>query len=317
MQCIHASVKSIFLCLQLPLEKNVNILYTITNINIHIIMKYTLGLLIALLPVSVSAVEIDYLLNDIEDLDEKITTIEQEYKRVVDDARFEEHTDLFPRGRGFDDNDDELLRTDSVSDTNVYVRVDGKPTVLKDVELTSWYGPYVRDVAEANIVTGYKDASGQLTGLFGPADSITLAQLAKIALLASGTPVAECPKSALNELAQDTWADSYIACAELLRWSAFVDTTRDPNQTASRAEVAVTIMEAFERTYLPATGDIFTDVSTTYLYRDPIETAFRDGIITGYKDEDGKATNLFGPENAINRAEVAKIVSLAMQIYGQ
>lgn len=292
-------------------------LYTITNIHIHKFMKYTLGLFIALLPVAASAVEVDYLLNDIADLDEKITTIEHEYQRVVDDARFEEHADLFPRGRGFDDNDDELLRKDSVSDTNVYVRVDGRPVILQDVELTSWYGPYVRDVAEAGIVTGYKDTNGQLTGLFGPADNITLAQLAKIAVLASGIPVAECPESALNELAQGTWADNYIACAELLRWSAFVDTTRDPNETANRAEVAVTLMEAFERTYLPATGEIFTDVNVKYLYRDPIETAFRDGIITGYKDENGKPTNLFGPENAIDRAEVAKIVSLAIQIYGQ
>lgn len=287
------------------------------NITHTLFMKQSLLLALLLVPMAAFASEVDNLIQNIEELNTAVEVHDTTITNIQTDERYEANTDLFPRGRGFDDNDAELLQAQPVADTAVTVKVDGTTIALTDVQLSAWYGPYVRDMAEANIITGYKNDAGALTGMFGPADGITIAQLAKIAILASGGDVTQCPKESINELAHGTWAETYIGCAELLRWSVFTDTSRDPNTPANRAEVTVTFMEAFERPYVPVSGAIFTDVSSTYIFRAPIETAYRDGIVTGYKDEKGNPTNLFGPTNAINRAEVAKIASLARQIYGK
>ena len=189
--------------------------------------------------------------------------------------------------------------------------------IIKDVLLTDWYAPYVRDISEQNIITGYKNSNNVLTGYFGPADKVTRAQLAKIAALAAAIDTSSCPDAPLNETAANSWAKTYVACAEHNRWSIFIDTTIDINQPATRAEVITTILEAFNRTYNASTGTIFSDVNTSLPFVQPIETAFADGLVSGYKDANGNDTHLFGPFNTIDRASTAKIVSLAMQIYSR
>ena len=47
-----------------------------------------------------------------------------------------------------------------------------------------------------------------------------------------------------------------------------------------------------------------------------IETAANDGIVSGYADAEGNATGLFKPLDFVNRAEVAKMITLALQVYG-
>jgi hypothetical protein len=47
-----------------------------------------------------------------------------------------------------------------------------------------------------------------------------------------------------------------------------------------------------------------------------IEQARADGIVSGYNDDDGNPTGFFGPDDAVTRAEFAKMVVLAIQVYG-
>ncbi|MBU1911611.1 S-layer homology domain-containing protein, partial [Patescibacteria group bacterium] len=41
----------------------------------------------------------------------------------------------------------------------------------------------------------------------------------------------------------------------------------------------------------------------------------RDGLVSGFADEDGNLTGLFGPSDPVTRAEIAKIVGMGMRIY--
>lgn len=49
-----------------------------------------------------------------------------------------------------------------------------------DVEESQWYYSYVTTVYNADIVGGYKDADGELTGYYGPGDYVTRGQMAKM-----------------------------------------------------------------------------------------------------------------------------------------
>lgn len=52
-----------------------------------------------------------------------------------------------------------------------------------DVPANTWFTAYVTTAFNWNIVDGYRNAAGALTGKFGPADLITRAQAAKIGVL--------------------------------------------------------------------------------------------------------------------------------------
>jgi hypothetical protein len=54
-------------------------------------------------------------------------------------------------------------------------------TVFGDVSDEAWYAPYVTSLAEWGIVSGYRDASGNTTGQFGPGNSVTVAEVLKMA----------------------------------------------------------------------------------------------------------------------------------------
>lgn len=272
----------------------------------------------SLLAAPAFASEYNYLLNDIESLTEKISNIESLEEQIELDKKYEENIDLFPRGKQFEETSTATIRTDTVSSTNVYIKNDnGAPVILQDVLLSHWSAPYIRDMAERKIITGYKNANGTLTGQFGIGDKVTRAQLAKIATLAADIDTESCPETAANPTATSSWAERFIACAEYNRWSIFVDTTIDINTPATRSEVVTTILEAFKRSYEESTGTIFSDITTSFVFAAPIETAYLDGIVSGYKDANGNDTHLFGPFNSIDRAATAKIVSLAMQIYSR
>lgn len=198
----------------------------------------------------------------------------------------------------------------------VSVIINGVMVTFGDVPRDAWFAPYVRDIAERGIVSGYRDADGKPLGMFGPADNVTTGQLAKIAL-GSSSNLGDCPSTPpVNLTASGTWASSYIACAEKLQWALYGDGSVDVNRSASRAEVVMTLLEAFKVTINEPTGTAFTDVTASTLFNPAIEQAKKDGIVSGYTDSAGVATGLFGPEDSVNRAELSKMVTLALQVYG-
>jgi hypothetical protein len=234
------------------------------------------------------------------------------------DEEFATDTALFPLK---EEDEATLTKLEAMKKerTNEFVSIEHRDglLILSDVPRNSWFAPYVRDIAERGIVSGYKDAAGYPTGTFGPADNVTVEQMAKVMVSMVGISVSNCPAVALNGSASGSWSVPYLACAEAKSWSVYVDGSVDVHRNASRAEVVVTLLQAYAVKPDTGTGSSFTDVMQTMQYGSMIEKAKIDGIISGYVDADGMPNGLFGPGDPVTRAEFAKIVSLGMQVYAQ
>jgi len=270
----------------------------------------SLSLVILLLPIAASARSTyEQLQLDIPKVQTIIERDTADEAGEQADAMLEESPELFP-------SDGVELPVVPSSENDKYVTVsDGKNTVaLTDVLRSAWYGPYVRDVANRNIVTGYRDVHGTLLGLFGPADPVSIAQLAKMAVRTAGLKEASCPTAVKNAKAAGDWSKPFIACAEIYNWTVYANPALDIHRPATRAEVVATLLEAFEIPFAgTAVGTTFKDVNNQTAFAPAIERAVSSGIITGYSDAAGVKTGFFGPSNLINRAEVSKILSLALQ----
>ncbi len=141
---------------------------------------------------------------------------------------------------------------------------------------------------------------GDAVGLYGPADPITMGQLAKIALRLAD---ADVPAAKNGEV----WHAPHVRTAASFGLSAFKVRT-DGNALATRGAVVMTLLEAMD--FPIAKGTIpYSDVAADSKYAAAIATATQLGIVSG---DDGKTT--FRPDAPVNRAEVAKMVIRALQV---
>jgi len=147
---------------------------------------------------------------------------------------------------------------------------------------------------------------------------VTIEQLAKISVEASGKSLATCAQGTLqNKSALGSWSEQYILCAEQLGWAVYSDGSVLVKRSASRSEVVVTVLQAFDVLFGRALGDVFSDVTNSTEFSGAIERAASDNLVAGYSDTSGNPTGEFGPADPVNRAEIAKIISLALQVYAQ
>lgn len=254
---------------------------------------------------------------DVSTAFDALRDLESEQERENASAWFDEADELFPQL---------TVETDSAIDEQRYARTDGlliirigtREVTLRDVPINEWFAPFVRDLAELGLVSGYRDAEGMPTGAYGPADSVTLEQVAKVAVLASGVDATACPLPPRNITSSGSWSASYISCAERGEWAVFSDPNADLRRPATREEVVMTILQAFKRELDINTASLtFSDVEKTSAYAPAIARAATDGVVSGYTDANGNLTGTFGPTNNVTRAEFAKIVSVALQIYAE
>lgn len=191
------------------------------------------------------------------------------------------------------------------------VAVEGADTSFRDVPRTVWFAPFVRDVLTGGWMSGYRDQFGQLLGLFGPADPVTLEQLAKVAVEVSGRTAPDCIQGGValvSRQAAGRWSEAAIHCAEILGWAVYSDGAEDVTRPALRREVVVTLLQAFSVQPAPATGRVFKDVPLNLPFAPFIEQAATDAIVGGYTDASGLPTGRFGPSDPVDRAAFAKIV---------
>jgi len=203
------------------------------------------------------------------------------------------------------------------ADPFVTFRENGVLYALKDVPRQAWFAPYVRDIVERKIAGGYRTPDGIPTGMFGPANDVAVDELAKMAVVSTGLDYNLCTGSAKNPMAETgSWARPFVVCAEKLGWAVYSDGTANLRRSATRAEVIMTLLQAFDvpLKQISGSGVIFSDVGSSTQFAPAIYTAALDGIVGGYEDVSG-AKPLFGPAKPINRAEVAKMLSVALQLY--
>ncbi len=208
---------------------------------------------------------------------------------------------------------------DAASSPFVTFRIGDASYILTDVPVTAWFAPYVRDVADQGIVSGYKNADGTPSGLFGPERNVSIEELAKMAVLAARLSLGSCEDPPKNVAAQKSWSATYIRCAELRNFAVYADGSVDIQRPATRGEVVMTVLQAFGVPLRdsPPAGPALKDVTASTLFSSAIFTALQDGVVAGFSDAAGNLTGYFGPEKPVNRAEVSKIISLAVQLYGE
>ncbi len=267
--------------------------------------------LFLLVPVAYAAT--GAVLPDLSPVDTVLDEVLSEQDRQDAAQKYDEADELFPEVPS--DSAIGEHREERIGDF-LTIRIGVKNIVLVDVPIREWFAPYVRYIAELKLISGYRDAEGMPTGRFGPADPVTLEQMAKVAVLAVGIDMTTCPVSAMNPTSSGSWSSSYVGCAEASRWAVFSDLSADVHRPATRQEVVMTILQAFRRELdVDPSTLTFTDVEKTSVYAPAIAKASADAVVSGYTTATGALTGMFGPTNNVTRAEFSKIVTIALQIY--
>lgn len=278
-----------------------------------IAMRYFVWVFILSLVVtpSVFAAGWEEILQNVEMFQQSIADDADMESALEDDTTVWASEELLP-------SDEDVPAEEPAGDGGLHlsIKVDGVPVTLMDVPAGEWFLPFVRDVAERGLISGYRGPDGRPTGFFGPADPVTIEQLAKLSVEAASVDTFSCGDTLKNESAKGAWSERYVRCAEKKGWALFSDGTVDVTRPATRSEVVVTVLQAFGARIAARSGSVFSDVTTVTVYGAAIETAANAKIVSGYSDANGKPTGEFGPDDSVNRAEAAKIFSLAFQVYG-
>ena len=177
---------------------------------------------------------------------------------------------------------------------------------FEDVVDSDWFSPYVASVSDWGIVSGYRNDKGELIGKFGPANSVTVAEMLKMAFEAAQVDETGCTTAPVLAGAATHWAALYVSCGEERNMRILREPGLDLNRPAERAEVLSIIHDAFGDTVPPLYSN-FKDTQG-HRFEADIAFAYSAGLITGDKDSKGVALGTFRPNALINRAETAKII---------
>lgn len=191
------------------------------------------------------------------------------------------------------------LDTLSADQDRLLIKIDGRATRFGDVPTSAWFACHVQHVVGSRIFDGYRDMNGELLGLYGPSDSITMGQLAKIALRLAKANVPPA-------ISGEDWYAPFVREAKTFRLTSFKANV-DAAKPATRGVVITTLLEVL---HIPTELDNlpYADVPLDSPDAPAISTATRLGIVSG---DDGSHT--FRPDAPINRAEVAKMIVLALE----
>ncbi|MCF7836162.1 S-layer homology domain-containing protein [Candidatus Gracilibacteria bacterium] len=175
---------------------------------------------------------------------------------------------------------------------------------LKDVDVNAWYAPFVADLVEKEVVAGYPDET------YRPGNSLNRAEIAKIVVelfdLEVPTSVATNP---FPDVDKNAWFAPYVAAAKnAAAVGGYPDGSFQPGGVVNRAEAMKMILTASGVNIPNSASSNFSDVSSSDWFAKFVDFANAQEIVAGYAD--GK----FKPSDQINRAEIAKIASLAKQI---
>jgi len=127
-----------------------------------------------------------------------------------------------------------------------------------DVPHDAWFYPYVATVTKANLMSGYKDANGNLTGYFGPEDMVTRALAVKSFINAAGVPANTSPITYWTDLVPGSWYIDYIYTAynqSIIDGEFRSDNTLvfRPNDLITRAELASIMSNSLSPVARPGT----------------------------------------------------------------
>ena len=185
-----------------------------------------------------------------------------------------------------------VLETDAaVNNDTLYAHWSTTPvsnavsTPFRDVKTTDWFYPYVTELAEDGVISGYDD------GTYRPENAVTVGQALKLILLSAGYD----EQAAVNW----HWASGYAALA-VSNGFATASEVYNLDAPISRQLVAKIACGALGLT--PSeNGSPFADTNNG-----AVTALFYAGILEGSLDSSGN--RLYYPSHSLKRSEIAKII---------
>jgi|GEM_PF-2066541 len=172
---------------------------------------------------------------------------------------------------------------------------------FRDVSSGDYFYEHTLDLRDAQAIGGYND------GTFRPYNQATRAQLVKIVVLAFDISMYTGNEQAFSDVPTDHPFYKYIMTARRDNIiTGYNDGTFRPYANVTRGQIAKIAVESARMEILtPTNAPSFSDVPTNHTFYRYIETAYANGILSGYAD--GK----FRPDADATRGQITKIVNLA------
>lgn len=180
--------------------------------------------------------------------------------------------------------------------------------IFSDVPSDVWSAPFVYDLAERGIVSGYGD------GTFGPDNTVQRCEYAKMLVGITETPINDSPVSPYSDVPSWEWYFPYInsALSYMTGYTEGDILTFRPEDDATREDVAAALIKSFgfdlsayadPTTYL---AERFSDLDSISPHnRIYVAAAVDKGFLTG--DSEGT----FRGQSSVTRAEVSAIMCRA------
>ena len=174
---------------------------------------------------------------------------------------------------------------------------------FSDVQPSDWfYGP-VQWMACNGFVSGYADHT------FRPGNNATRSQMAKIVVLAARWPPQEPQTPTFSDVLPGSAFYSYVETAAAHGIvSGYADGTFRPGNNVTRGQLCKIIVLARGWPLVSPAVPTFSDVPPSSAFYAYVETAVRQGIVSGYAD------GTFKPGNLATRAQLSKIIHAAFMI---
>jgi hypothetical protein len=182
----------------------------------------------------------------------------------------------------------------------------GQEVTFRDVKTNAWYARGIASLIQGGIASGYKDAQGKYTGLFGPADPVLNGQTAKLISQLSGGNVQGVSGRPANTTSHGDWSEVYVKWAED-RQIAFFLASPDVRKPTPRGAIIEATLQALGLPFTTPTTNPFKDLPSSHPHGLAILTAHSLGVIKGDTDAQGNSRETVRPNDSLNRAELATI----------
>jgi hypothetical protein len=171
---------------------------------------------------------------------------------------------------------------------------------FRDVSTGDYFYEHTLDLRYDQAIGGYND------GTFRPYNQATRAQLVKIVVLAFHIPLYNGSEQSFSDVPTNHPFYHYIMTAKRDNIiTGYNDGTFRPYANVTRGQIAKIAVESARMLDLSSNGPSFRDVPTNHTFYKYIETAYANGILSGYAD------GTFRPEADATRGQITKIVNLA------
>lgn len=175
------------------------------------------------------------------------------------------------------------------------------PDTFKDVPQKAWFYGYVENLAEKSIVGGFGTS-----GEFRPDNKVERQHVAKMVTMAAELPY-KGKRANFPDVPKDNPMSPFIAALqEKGAIGGYKDGSFGPTKSVTRAEISVIIAKAFD---LKAYGKASSMKDLKGHWAEGlVKILISNGIVKGYAD------GTFKPNNPVTRAELSKMLTVAMTV---